>query len=361
MKISRLAVGTAAVAAVAAVGVTAGTLTARRSAPPAPSPSASPSPSPSPSASPSPSPSASASPSASPPASRRAAPAGAVARDEFVALLHDGRLVTVSAGTGRVTRTVLRSATTPTRRPDHIHSDRHGVALSPDRRTIYLTTGEYDDDCSGGVIERVDVATGRRTRIGHGGWPNVSPDGTKLVYVTWCHHGDNSVVVRDLRTGTERRYDHYGAETDPEENPTPWNLREVVWHADGRRIWVVVSWESNTELRLLDPAKDRTTRDADVVRTHHTTYGLERRGAELVHHHECCYADDEGYDLLVARTPAGTERVLVRAHSSERLGLPEVGPDGDLLYERSGRLYRARPDGTAPRDLGEATALARDW
>ena len=301
-----------------------------------------------------PSPTASPTQSASPTTSPTTAPASgpAVGPDEFVALLEDGRLVVASATTGNVTRTVLADAVEPRRDGLRASAD---VTLAPDRRSIYLAT-DTTSGC-GRLLERVDVGTGRRTTIGRGSRPDVSPDGTMLVYVDEC---PEAAVVRDLRTGAERRYDHHQTEATPEGYSAPWRLERVVWHSDGRRLWVVVDWENMTELRLLDPATDRTTNQAEAIRTQHTNYYLDRHGAGLVYVDDCCYAEGEGPDRVVVRAADGTERRVVHAPDG-LLGAVTAGPGGDLLYERAGRLYRYRAATGTSSDLGTVTALGRDW
>ena len=285
--------------------------------------------------------------------------AGALREDEYVALLRDGRLVAASATTGEITRTLLAGATAPrayVERFDHTE----GVAIAPDRRTVYLATGDAATPCEQRALDRVDVATGERTRVAAGSSPDVSPDGTRLAYLAPCP-GRAGVVVRDLRTGTERRFAHTELGRDADGNPRPWTLDRALWQPDGRRLWVVLRWEDSTELRVLDPADDRTTDHARPVRTRHTTLGLERHGDGLAYVHGCCYADEHGEDLLVRRAADGTERVLVRAPDTDALGRLAAGPDGALLYERRGRLHRLDVTTGTSTDLGPATAIARDW
>lgn len=300
----------------------------------------------SPTTSPSPSPSASATTGA------------AVGRDEFVAVLTDGRLVVASASTGRVVRTVLPHVGDRPGRLDAFGPE--SLVLAPDRRSVFLARTGAGAPCPDeGVVERVDLGTGARTRIGYGRRPDVSPDGDRLVYVTGCAA---AVVVHDLRTGVERRYPHIETEYDADGNPMPWSLDRAVWQGGGTRLWVVVMWENETELRELDPVTDRTTGDAAAVRTTRSTFGLDRQGDTLVYQHSCCYIDEEpGEDAIVLRDPKGEETDLVRAPRAHRLGAPTAGPDGDVLYERGGRLYRLDRTTRESTDLGTATALARDW
>jgi hypothetical protein len=280
-----------------------------------------------------------------------------VGEDEYVALLADGRLVIASARDATIRRTVTTFPVRGDRSEPSLWSG-PDVDLAPDRSVAYVTwTGTAKCDAEG-PVERVDLATGARRTVARGHKVSVSPDGRRLAYVAdGC--GDGAIVVRDLATGAESRIEHrmsWG------EGTFPWILDWVVWHADGRRLWVVLEWEAMTDLRLLDPATDRTTKDAQGVGGgDHTTYAVERRGDALVFLHVCCYPDLDKPSHLVLRDATGRERRVVTSPASGHLRRPQVGPDGDLLYEQSGTLYRLDVATGETTDLGESTAVARDW
>lgn len=271
-----------------------------------------------------------------------------IGTDEYVALLRDGRLVVTSATTGRINRTVFTIAVSDD--PEATYD----VVLTPDRTSVLLTT-PGTGGCGG--IEQVDLRTGVRTPMADGRLGDVNPDGPHLVYVG-CGRGDG-LVVRSA-TGAERHIRH-DRMTQVGGHTEVWNLLDAVWHADGRRLWVVLEWEETTRLLLLDPLTATTTADGVDLTKDHTTFGVDRAGTDLVFLDRCCYADAPGENELVVRSENGSQRVVVTAPDGVRLGEPQAGPGGDLLYVRDDRLYRYDAATGISTDLGASTALARDW
>ena len=281
-----------------------------------------------------------------------ASPSPTVGPDQYVALQEGGELVVASATDGRVAWIVDVVRVTA--------GARYDLDLAPDRAAVYLTEPGPDTCERDGSVARYDVATGERTEVGRGHALSVSPDGTRLAYVADpCAGG--TVEVLDLATGQTTRYANTQRTPDDPAYTGPWNAHEVVWHADGRRLWVVMEWELVTDLRLLDPATDRDLKDVTSVRTQHTTFGLERRADGLVYLHVCCYPEPEEPSSVVVRDAAGRERKVVTSPASGELTAAVAGPDGDLLYTQSGRVYRLDLDSGATTDLGSSTAVARDW
>jgi hypothetical protein len=78
----------------------------------------------------------------------------------------------------------------------------NGLAVSPDRRYVYLTLiGRRSL-----LIEQVAVATGRRQAIAEGEQPAVSPDGRLLAYATGRGQA-GMVELRTLSTGATTTID----------------------------------------------------------------------------------------------------------------------------------------------------------
>jgi hypothetical protein len=81
-----------------------------------------------------------------------------------------------------------------------------GIALAHDRRHAFVSV-ERGDRLP--ALYRVNLATGARRSISSGISPVVSPHGTRLAYVSVIRRRDiqykASLVIRDLRTGEDRR------------------------------------------------------------------------------------------------------------------------------------------------------------
>ncbi len=130
--------------------------------------------------------------------------------------------------------------------------------LDADGSGVYMMrlVEDYWFSCESSVPELVYVefSTGELTTIGRGAYPEVSPDGDRLAYVTasdclpdpadpgnWVVTVLDTVVVRDLATGAETQY------TDPtladdftaaggEAQASDFDLAGVVWTGDGHLI-----------------------------------------------------------------------------------------------------------------------------
>ncbi len=116
--------------------------------------------------------------------------------------------VFVSAeGRGSGTALVLRSATTGrvlrTLGTFGLNFTNNGLALSPDGRDVYFTL-IGNNRSPNLLLERIRVNDRKRTKIGPGEEPAISPDGRLLAYTTDARHAQ-AIVVRDLATGVTRR------------------------------------------------------------------------------------------------------------------------------------------------------------
>ncbi len=280
-----------------------------------------------------------------------------IGHQSFVALQPDGRLVAVSANNGRVVRQLASFS-----RPEQGSV----IALSPDRMTVYvavippgknlrtLTCAEEPPILAVAMNEHPTSKV-----VGRGVRPSVSPDGTRIAYHSRCGdiYDQQALVVLDLASGATRRYENVEEKVSSE----PWNLDTHTWHEDSNHIWVVMDWEMDGNLRLLDLNEHGTLFDAERVRTEHTTYHVERSGPSLVYVHQCCYAEGGGQESqIVHRTPDGVEREILIAAPGQTVSAPTVGPAGDLLWVQRGKLFRWMK-GKVFRDLGPSTAIARDW
>ncbi len=134
-------------------------------------------------------------------ASARRSP-GAAREPAFAAL---GVFAVVGAS-GSTSTLQVRSATTGALvrdlGPVEDSSTGNGFALSPDGQFVYLAL----NGARGLQIERVSLATGKRSIVANGDQPAISSDARELAFV--AGGPDSSVVaVRDLASGTERRID----------------------------------------------------------------------------------------------------------------------------------------------------------
>jgi hypothetical protein len=295
------------------------------------------------------SPPATATPSGPP--SATAAP-GVLAEGEAVAFLEDGRLVALSAVDGSVRRVLHDFG--PDRKPAG------APAISPDRSSVVVSTDdEQPTDCVQ-TLTLVDLATGRTTDLGAGRHPAISPDGRRLASIstaTQCNT-DAPLVLRDLDGGNRVVIPVDGPSPDPTAGPA--YLAAVTWHADSRRVYVVEDWESDPILRLVDPAVHRAARDGERVPTAKTAAFPVRRGPGLVYLHTCCYPEHKEPSSLRLYTGPGQDREIVSAPPNELTPFA-VGPDGDVLFRRTTRLYRHDPETGVTTDLGAHTVLALAW
>jgi hypothetical protein len=212
----------------------------------------------------------------------------------IVAVGTDGAVVTLDAGSGERT-----GGLAPPPRSGAVV----GVTLSADRATAW-----YDTCRAGGAGSIYQVAvdgSGPARRVATGTSPEASPTGNRLAYLA-----GSSVVVRDLATGTERRW------TDP---AGPGRLSWLAWAGDGTElVWV----RGGTQLIRLD---------------------VDAAGAQPVAVAGAAAGKDE---VLYAtlRLPYGLATLLVGE------GVGDTSPDRIVV----------QPDGSVTRSTDPLTGGARD-
>ena len=110
---------------------------------------------------------------------------------------------------------------------------------SNDGNYLYVTNEPVPDGCTlfvnGSDLQRVDLSNGQVTRIVEpvGLWLSLSPDETKLAYLSW--EGDRPLVVRDLASGAEN------AIKLPAGGDANWQAGNVVWSPDGDSLVVTIA------------------------------------------------------------------------------------------------------------------------
>ena len=109
---------------------------------------------------------------------------------------------------------------------------------SNDGKYLYVTNEPVPDGCAlfvnGSDLQRVDLSNGDVTQIVEpvGLWLSLSPDETKLAYLSW--DSDRPLVVRDLASGTEN------AIKLPAGDPN-WQAGNIVWSPDGDSLVLTVA------------------------------------------------------------------------------------------------------------------------
>ena len=128
------------------------------------------------------------------PASAVIVPAG-----DILASTNDGYLV------------VLDRAGKLIRRLFPVTSAVQGISIAPDRAHAYVSFYGSESGAlpSPPALYKVDLATGAKTKIGNGISPALSPDGTRLAYLTTAMQGEitwlRAMSVIDLTNGTTRQ------------------------------------------------------------------------------------------------------------------------------------------------------------
>lgn len=129
---------------------------------------------------------------------------------------------------------------------------------SRDGRYLYVTNDPAPDGCAlfvnGSDLQRVDLSDGSVTEIVGpvGLWLSLSPDETKLAYLSW--NGDRPLVVRDLASGAEN------AIKLPAGDPN-WQAGNIVWSPDGNSMVLTVAnnpcaggWAQSTSIMQVNLA-----------------------------------------------------------------------------------------------------------
>jgi hypothetical protein len=116
---------------------------------------------------------------------------GDAAASFFAVIDHATRLVEVDLVTGEVLRTVV-----DVRQADGGFVAIDGLDVAPDRRTAYYSVAAERGQAS---VYRISMPDGAPERLGDGSGPSISPDGTRLSFVS-----RTVIHVRDLPTGEDR-------------------------------------------------------------------------------------------------------------------------------------------------------------
>jgi hypothetical protein len=159
-----------------------------------------------------------------------------VHRGGFVAVKRSGRLI-VLGRSGKLIRRVPRFVAA---------NGSQGVELAPDRRHAFVSVRESDRPAR---LYEVNLATGAKRQVATAISPALSPDLTRLAYVSTNRRVDivyrTALVIHELRTG---RTDSIPLPRDLAVGTPP----ELVinWSPDGRRIAIF----DGNQIRLVDVA-----------------------------------------------------------------------------------------------------------
>ena len=164
----------------------------------------------------------------------------------FVYLTSTGRVVRQRLGEGPVTLAELplpAVGDTVGLSPFPVDSR---IAVSPDGETVYVAVDQETADLCAAVLYAVSVNEIRTVEIAAGYAPAVSPDGSKLAYVESTNAEDrlyceSVLVVRDLATGAERRWND-----PPDALIGGARLTGLSWSTDNRTLAFSRSWEGDS-------------------------------------------------------------------------------------------------------------------
>jgi len=247
-----------------------------------------------------------------------------------------------------------------------------GVALTPDRRTVYYAVA---GDCGNGSLYRVPFdGHAPADRVADGVSPAVSPDGEKLAYaapapptVDGRPRCPNVVVVRDLRTGAERSWRYPDDDEHQSALYQESSITEMAWAPDSARLAYTLAYEGDS-VSILD-----TSRHKDLAETtelvvpggggdsrHPAWQASSGRLAVVNSAFECCY--DDNYTgppkaLLVDPDKRLADNLLPAGRRPDALDFDGSGEY--LLFVDGGALYRQSP-GAGP-VLVTRGVSAVDW
>jgi|GEM_PF-5826109 len=166
-----------------------------------------------------------------------------------VGLTADLELVEIDLATGEATRDIAVLGEARTFGAPQLNHDGSAVYLSE-----AVEDSWFSCETSRGSILRIDLATGDIVTVGQGTEPRISPNGAQLAYLTastcipdpqapndWVLTVTDSVVVRDLSTGTERRWVDEDLQSAIQ-NSTEADLIEAQYSG--------LTWVSNDEIAL---------------------------------------------------------------------------------------------------------------
>jgi hypothetical protein len=265
-----------------------------------------------------------------------------------------------------------------------------GVSLAPDRRTVFYALA---GDCGAATIYRV-AADGRTPpeAILSGVSPRVSPDGRKLAYAVATpgpipaptpagvpapatnpeagaaeRHCQNSIVVRDLKTGAERTWRYPDT---PQYTTTLYRdavISEIAWAPDSTRLAYTLSYEGDSISVLNTETNTDLSQTEEVVipggggnSSHPAWQAATGLLGVFNTRFECCF--DDNYTGPPRTLLVDVDRRLATAllPSGQRVTALDFDASGaHLLFVDGGRLYR-RSGSHAPVAMASGVTYA-DW
>ena len=294
-------------------------------------------------------------------------------RPAQVAAIQGGSVVVLDSADGHRLRTLATHPEATTGGFPYLE----GLSLSPDRRRVFYA---LSGDCDSGTVYEV-AADGHTppARFADGVSPAVSPDGRKLAYAVAGPEADsgpatgtarrcqNSIVVRDLKSGAERTWRYPDT---PQYGSTLYHdavISEIAWAADSTRLAYTLSYEGDS-VSILD-----TEADTDLSQTEEVV--VPSGGGNSSHpawqaysgllglfntRFECCF--DDNYTGPPRALLVNPERRLDASllPPGRRVTALDFDTSGThLLFVDGGRLYR-RSGAQSPVALASGVTAA-DW
>jgi hypothetical protein len=286
----------------------------------------------------------------------------------IVAVTTAGAVVELDPATGAVTRTLVASGAITDE-----------LSVSPDGRTVYYASA---NGCLG-QIDSVPVGGGTPTVIAPGTYPDVSPDGTKLVFArqpdltqTGCAGSGNlasqiSMVVRNLRTGAERSYP-----LDPSlaASGLPLPIDHLSWGPDNRTVVVsIASPEDNEGWNLVEvdtataayydtPATDGVPMTGADSTASYYREGVATPSGQLFVARFCCVGETSGVSsvLIQVVNPSDgsvADQIAVGYPTLDHTSL-DVDPTGRWYLYLSGTNLEVSQGGARPVQLASGYVAA---
>lgn len=173
----------------------------------------------------------------------------------------DDEIVAISSATGKVLRVVARGVAAD---PAPVNISFLDVSRAPNGDVYFTRSGSDENWSCGWSIRMVPAAGGAEVTIARGFGAAVSPDGTRLAYVspeTTGNCTNESLVIRDLATGDERRWEFAKTRPgDPAEGRGPFGL---AWSPDSKRLaFHRVTGDPYYQVWFLDPTQGTKLTDA---------------------------------------------------------------------------------------------------
>lgn len=271
------------------------------------------------------------------------------APDRIVVAREDGRVITVSSDDGRPINEISRAPAGA-----RIVGS---LAVTDDGATVYFaTTG--DTECDYDLVE-ANTDGGAQRVVGRGRLPAISPDGSRLAYVTGSRGCPSELVVRDLGTGDEARWASGFGDAWREVHALSW--------LDGERLVYEVNIEESSELRTF-----RTTSPADATLAKGRLVGPRGEGSwgepvyftpldALLVHEVCCHPDFDTTIHVIAVDPddGSTVDELFDVPRAIDVLSVDAARRHALLTLRNGDVYRW--SGSDRPTKVTTGAVAADW